>query len=71
MKKRHLQLGLLLLVGIAAAFYLVHPVAPAQRVAASEVSAQRAFINENCVACHNDKAKTADVSLVGVDYDGC
>lgn len=69
MKKRYWQWTLLWLASCAGVVYLWGAKSPALRVTAMEVSAQRAFINENCVACHNDKAKTADISLVGVDYD--
>ncbi len=33
-----------------------------------DTSAHQAMIQEYCVACHNEKSKTADVSLVGLDY---
>lgn len=69
MKKRQLQLSLLLLGGIAGVFYLASSIAPARSVSAMEVSAQRAFVNENCLGCHNDKAKTADISVAGLDFN--
>ena len=69
MKKRHLKFGLLLFAGLAVAVYLASSPSQSFRAAALELSAQRAFVNENCVDCHNDKAKTADVSLQNVDYD--
>ena len=69
MKKRHLQLGLLLFVGLAVVVYVASSLSQSLSVSALEVSAQRAFVNESCVGCHNDKAKTADISLQNVDFD--
>ncbi|MFN7927852.1 MAG: DUF1592 domain-containing protein [Blastocatellia bacterium] len=69
MNKRYLQWFFLLLASCAGAVYLLSAKSSALRVTAAEVAAQRTFINENCVACHNDKAKTADISLDNVDYD--
>lgn len=69
MKKRHLQLGFVLLAGLAGALYFASARSSGLNVSAMEVSAQRVFINENCVACHNEKAKTADISLEGLDFE--
>ncbi len=69
MKKRHLQLGLLVVVSLSIAFYVANSPSQSLSVAALELSAQRTFVEENCLACHNDKAKTADISLEGVDFD--
>lgn len=69
MKKRHLQWGLLWLVSCTSALYFLGAKSPSLGVTAAEVTAQRTFINENCVGCHNDKAKTAGISLESVDYD--
>ena len=34
----------------------------------AETSAHEAMIQEYCIGCHNQKAKTADISLEGLDY---
>jgi len=67
MKKRRLQLGLALFIGGAAAFHAVAP-SRAQRANALDRSAQRALIEDHCVACHNRKSKTAGVSLEDIGF---
>lgn len=67
MKKKHLQLGLILVIGIVAAFY-AGVTSRAQRATVADTTAQRALIEEYCVACHNQKSSTAGISLQGLDY---
>ncbi len=67
MKKKHLQLGLILVIGIVAAFY-AGVTSRAQRATTADTTAQRALIEEYCVACHNQKSSTAGISLQGLDY---
>jgi mono/diheme cytochrome c family protein len=62
MKKKRLQLGLILFIGGWAAFYAGSP-SQAQRANAIDRSAQRALVNEYCVVCHNQKSGTAGLSL--------
>lgn len=66
MKKKRLQLGLVLFAVIVAAFYVVLP-SQAQRTTAGTAT-QRAFISDYCVSCHSQKAKTAGVVLEGLDF---
>ncbi len=66
MKKKRLQLGLILFAVIVAAFYVVLP-SQAQRATAGTAT-QRAFINDYCVSCHSQKAKIAGVVLEGLDF---
>jgi mono/diheme cytochrome c family protein len=68
MKKRRLQLGLVLLTGIAAVYYTIST-AQAQRASTANTAAQRALIEDYCVACHNQKAKTAGIVLEGLDFN--
>ncbi|MBL8168685.1 MAG: DUF1592 domain-containing protein [Acidobacteria bacterium] len=67
MKKKHLQLGLILVIGIVAAFY-AGVTSRAQRATTADTTAQRALLEEYCVACHNQKSSTAGISLQGLDY---
>src|SRR5262245_41068233 len=66
MEKRRLQLGFVLFIGGLATLYSGSP-SRAQR--ANALSAQRALIEENCVVCHNQKSKTAGLSLQGLNFD--
>ncbi|MBS1792061.1 MAG: DUF1592 domain-containing protein [Acidobacteria bacterium] len=68
MKKKRLQLGLVLLAVSCAVFYVVSS-ALAQRASTPDVSAHRTLINDYCVSCHSQKAKTADVVLEGLDFN--
>ena len=45
------------------------PAAPAGRAGASAVEWQRAFIDQYCVACHNDRTEMAGLSLQTVALD--
>lgn len=56
------------MAGIVGVVYVASTKSPVLSASAVEISAQRAFINDNCIDCHNDKAKTADISLQNVDY---
>ena len=67
MKKKRLQLWLVVLLAVGAMVYLALP-SQAQRGGA-EVSAHRTFVNDYCVSCHSQKAKTADVVLEGLDFN--
>jgi mono/diheme cytochrome c family protein len=44
--------------------------APARAVASAPaaVATQRALVDEYCVSCHNDRVKTANLSLQGLDF---
>ncbi len=68
MNRRRLKSALLLLIGAAAAFF-ANSASQAQRANAVDTSAQRTLIEENCVSCHNQKSKTADISLQGLDFN--
>ncbi|MGH9801346.1 MAG: DUF1592 domain-containing protein, partial [Blastocatellia bacterium] len=71
MKKKRLQLGLILFVfmaGLYAASTSARSSEQAQRAAESN-SAYRALINDYCISCHSQKAKTADVVLEGLDFN--
>lgn len=55
-------LGVLLAVGV----YSAWP-SQAQRPATADLTAHQALLNDYCVSCHNQKAKTADISLQNID----
>src|SRR5262245_66321444 len=65
-KRRLFQFGLVFFIGGLAVLYSGSS-SGAQR--ANALSAQRALIEENCVVCHNQKSKTAGVSLQGIDFN--
>src|SRR5215471_15023739 len=65
MKKRLLQLSLVVFIGGVAIFYSGAR-SQAQR---ANTLAQRTLIEENCVACHDQKTKTAGVSLEGLNFN--
>ncbi len=66
MHTKRFKIALLLVaVGLVVFFGSSHW-RPAQ--AAGAVAAHEAMIQEYCVSCHNDKSKTANVSLAGLDY---
>jgi uncharacterized protein DUF1592/uncharacterized protein DUF1588/uncharacterized protein DUF1585/uncharacterized protein DUF1587/uncharacterized protein DUF1595/cytochrome c len=65
-KRRLLQLGFVVFIVGLATLYSGSS-SRAQR--ANELIAQRALIEENCVVCHNQKSKTAGVSLEGLDFN--
>src|SRR5262249_45445115 len=67
MGKRHLQLFVVLLTGVAAAFYASSS-SQAQRANTADTSARRALVEEYCVGCHNQKSRTAGLSLEGMDF---
>ncbi|HMV85043.1 MAG TPA: DUF1592 domain-containing protein [Blastocatellia bacterium] len=68
MKTRRLKSALLFLLCVTAA-YFANANSQAQRANPPDTSAQRTLIEENCVACHNQKKKTADISLQGLDFN--
>jgi len=69
MKKTRVSCGYL--VGLAIAFSTLagHPQTrpPSPKVAAPTASTQRALLDQYCVTCHNDKLKTANLSLEKLD----
>src|SRR5262245_37133564 len=65
MRKRRLQLGFVLFIGGLAILYS----GSSSRAQRANTTAQRALIDENCVVCHNQKSKTAGVSLQGLNFD--
>ena len=65
MKKKRLQLSLVLLAILFAAIYVNS--SQAQRSTA-DVTAKRALINDYCISCHSQKAKVAGVVLEGLDF---
>ncbi len=67
MHKRRLQFGCLLFAIGLATFFLSSQRQPAQAVGV-DISAQQALLEEYCVGCHNQKAKTADISVEGLDF---
>lgn len=68
MKKRRLQLGLVLITSITAAFYAGWP-SQARQENAADHAAQIALVNDYCASCHSQKAKTAGIVLEGIDFD--
>ena len=68
MDKRRLQLGCLLLFVLIATFFISSERQPAQAVTAN-ISAYQALLEEHCAGCHNQKAKTADISVEGLDFN--
>jgi mono/diheme cytochrome c family protein len=66
MRKRRLQLGFVLFIGGLAIFYSG---SSSRAQHANALPTQRALIEENCVVCHNQKSKTAGVSLQGLDFN--
>jgi len=66
MEKRRLKLGLLLLVGIAVAFYASSQSPPSQANTADGPS-PRALVEQYCLGCHNSQAKVAGLSLQDLD----
>jgi mono/diheme cytochrome c family protein len=65
MRKRRLQLGFVLFIGGLATLYS----GSSSRAQRANTLAQRSLIEENCVVCHNQKSKTAGVSLQGLNFD--
>ncbi|HEY6402449.1 MAG TPA: DUF1592 domain-containing protein, partial [Blastocatellia bacterium] len=65
MKKRRLQLGLVVFISGLAIIYS----GSTSRAQRSNTLAQRTLIEENCVYCHNQKSKTAGVSLEGLNFN--
>jgi mono/diheme cytochrome c family protein len=65
MRKRRLQLGLVFFIGALAILYS----GSSSRAQRANRRAQRALIEENCVVCHNQKSKTAGVSLQGLNFN--
>ena len=66
MHTKRFKIALLLLAVGVAIFFGSSQWRPAQAVGA--VDAHEAMIQEYCIGCHNQKAKTADISLEGLDY---
>jgi len=68
MKKRRLQLGFVLFIGALGTLYTGSS-SLAQRTNTLDHAARRSLIEENCVACHNQKSRTAGVSLEGLNFN--
>jgi mono/diheme cytochrome c family protein len=75
LENRRIQLCLVLLTSLAAAFFSISS-SQAQLPKTASISQQRALIEEYCVGCHNREAKTGGISLedrefnkVGLDVD--
>jgi len=66
-KKRSLQLGVALCIGALATFHAAS--SHAQRTNTPDTAALRALVEDNCVACHNQKSRTAGVSLEGLNFN--
>ena len=66
-KKRRLQLGLALFIVSVTIIYGASS-SSAQRTSAVDQPALRAMIEDNCVACHNQKSKTAGISLQDLNF---
>jgi mono/diheme cytochrome c family protein len=69
MKNSKANIGLLTGLGIALSAVLVLPQsrAPSPATVTPTASAQRAILDQYCVTCHNDRAKTANLSLEKLD----
>ncbi|MFN0119647.1 MAG: DUF1587 domain-containing protein, partial [Blastocatellia bacterium] len=67
MRKKRLQQALAFCALVIAVFYLGWP-ARARQTGTAGHAAQQALINEYCVSCHNQKSKTADIVLEGLDF---
>ena len=69
MKKKHLQLGLVLLFGCGLAGFYGSSASQAQRTTSTpDAAAQKNLIEDYCVSCHNQKTKAASLVLEGLDY---
>lgn len=71
MKKKQLQLGIVILVGVGLAALFGNEPSQAQRAGVSEATASKAqkeLIEDYCVSCHNQKTKAASLVLEGLDY---
>jgi len=68
MEKRRLKLGLLLLVGLAAAFYASSQ-SPPSRAHTADGPSPRALVEQYCAGCHNPQAKVAGLSLQDLDFN--
>ncbi len=68
-KKRRLQMGLTLFIGVLATLNAASS-SEAQRANTPDLASRRALIEDNCVACHNQKTKTAGLSLQGLNFNG-
>jgi hypothetical protein len=65
MKKRRLQLSLVVFISGVAILYS----GLSSRAQRANILAQRTLIEENCVGCHNQKSNTAGVSLENLNYN--
>ncbi len=68
MKNRRLRSGVVLLIGIAAAFYAIST-SQADRGKRVADADHQAMIEEYCVGCHNKDSKTAGISLEGLNFN--
>jgi len=62
-----MYLGRVGLVGIAVAFVVVCVVPARAQQAPASAGTQRALLDKYCVTCHNDRLKTANLSLQNAD----
>lgn len=67
MSRKRLQGLVISLAGVLALY--VGASSQAQRVTTTTHAAQQELIADYCVSCHNQRTKTADISLEGLDYD--
>ena len=69
MKNIRAKFGYLAGLAIALSTLVVQPQTrpPASKVAVPTAAAQRALLDQYCVTCHNDKLKTANLSLEKLD----
>ncbi|HEX4949358.1 MAG TPA: DUF1592 domain-containing protein [Blastocatellia bacterium] len=68
MNARRFKLALLLVAVSSGVFFGSSYWRAAQAVTANG-SAHQALLEEHCVGCHNQKAKTADISVEGLDFN--
>ncbi|MBI1760995.1 MAG: DUF1592 domain-containing protein [Acidobacteria bacterium] len=72
MKKKHLQLGIVILFGVGLTVLFGNVVSQAQRAGMTDLAAQKAqkeLVEDYCVSCHNQKSKAASLVLEGLDFD--
>src|SRR5215510_4367606 len=67
LENRRVQLCLVLLTSLTAAFFYISST-QAQRPKTTDISIQRALVEEYCIGCHNREARTGGISLEGRDF---
>ncbi len=68
LENRNVQLCLVFLTGLAAAFSSIVS-SQAQRPKTGDFSNQRALVEEYCIGCHNREAMTGGISLEGREFN--